>query len=198
MGGMTAPTLEALVTAEEFARLPDPRRGERTELVRGRVVTMARVGPQHGDTTIRTSFPLAGFAYARHLGSVRTETGYWLSSGPDDVRTPDLSFISTERMVRERIENGFSTEPPDLAVEVVSPNDTDNEIAEKVQLYLDAGVSRVWVVRPEQRTVTVHRPGGDNHTFRGADALTSDDAGFAVEGFSMTVLDIFDDRAAGG
>ena len=80
---------------------------------------------------------------------------------------------------------------PTLAVEVVSPNDRDVDVAEKVAEYLAAGGERVWVVRPKQHTVTVHRPNGDAHTYGVADALGSDDAGFSVAGFSVSVADLF-------
>ncbi len=58
-------------------------------------------------------------------------------------------------------QQGFIEGPPDLAVEVVSPNDTAREVAAKVNDYLKAGTPLVWVIRPAERTVTVHRrPGG--------------------------------------
>lgn len=57
--------------------------------------------------------------------------------------------------------------------------------------YLAAGTRRVWLVRPRLRTVTVHRPNGDAHTYQLGDTLTSDDAGFDVAGFALPLSDIF-------
>src|SRR6185295_17376527 len=81
--------------------------------------------------------------------------------------------------------------PPTLAVEVVSPSDRADAIDEKVLAYLAAGSDRVWVVRPRTRTVTVHRPSGDSHTYSGSDTLISADAGFAVEGFALSLPELF-------
>ncbi|MFN0180235.1 MAG: Uma2 family endonuclease [Gemmatimonadales bacterium] len=182
------------MTAQEFAAMPDPIQGGKMELARGRTVVMAPVGPDHGRKAVRTARRLDQFSEEHDLGDVRVETGYWLASEPDDVRAPDVSFISIERLLKERVINGWGSEPPDLAVEVMSPNDRESDIADKVDAYLASGVLRVWVVRPEQKTVTVHRPGGDGHTYRVGDTLTSDDAAFSVEGFALPLAELFADR----
>jgi Uma2 family endonuclease len=180
-----------LLTAAEFAELDEPAHGGKMELVRGKVVVMPPVGPERGEGTSEVSFSLGMFSKAHHLGRVRVETGYWLSSGPDDVRAPDVSFVSEARVRTERLIHGSVDQAPDLAVEIVSPTDRETDVADKVDLYLASGVFRVWVVRPAQKTVTVHRPNGDSHTYRLGDRLSSDDAGFAVEGFSLAVADLF-------
>jgi Uma2 family endonuclease len=86
---------------------------------------------------------------------------------------------------------GFFVGPPDLAVEITSPDDTDREVAEKLGHYQAAATPRVWVVRPELKTVTVHRLDGTAKTFRPGDVLTSDEAGFEVEGFELGVTALF-------
>ena len=194
MSAMSTATRSRLVTADEFAAMPDPIHGGKMELVRGRVVTMPPVGPDHGERATDLSTELHVFTRANDLGRVRVETGYWLSAGPDDVRAPDVSFVGTARLATERVVNGFVIQPPDLAVEIMSPNDRESDVADKVDAYLAAGVLRVWVVRPEQKTVTVHRPSGDSHTYRVGDTLTSDDASFAVEGFALALAELFADR----
>jgi Uma2 family endonuclease len=184
-------TTERLVTAEEFAALPEPREGGKVELVRGRVVCMAPVGPDHGETATDLAAELRGFARANRLGRVRVETGYWLERDPDTQRGPDVSFIGNETLARETTWHGASDQVPALAVEVVSPNDTDREVAEKVEEYLRAGVQRVWVVRIELQTVTVHRQGGDAHTYHVGETLSSDDAAFQVDGFALPLSELF-------
>ena len=77
-------------------------------------------------------------------------------------------------------------------MEVESPNDLERDVREKVAEYLAAGSERVWVIRPIPRTVTVHRPGGRADTYAGDDLLTSDDAGLAVDGFTLSVAAIFE------
>jgi Uma2 family endonuclease len=182
---------ERLVSAQEFASLPRPREGGKLELVRGNVVCMASVGPDHGDTASDIDFALKGFVRTNQIGRVRVETGYWLERDPDTQRGPDVSFITNEQVARESVWHGASDQVPTLAVEVVSPNDTDRAVAEKVEEYLRAGVQRVWVVRIELLTVTVHRPGGDAHTYHVGDTLSSDDASFQVDGFALPLAALF-------
>jgi len=81
-----------------------------------------------------------------------------------------------------------TTATPDLAVEVVSPEDRDSAVSAKVQQYLSAGTGRVWVVRPATQTVTVHRPDGSARTYEMGATLTSEEAGFAVAGFTLGLV----------
>ena len=77
---------------------------------------------------------------------------------PDKVRRPDVSFVTAGRFPGEVIPKGYSSIPPDLAVEVLSPNDLAYDVAEKVEEYLSAGVRLVWVVDPNSHVVQIHRP----------------------------------------
>ena len=140
MGTMATAIQTQLLSASEFAELPEPIHGGKMELVRGRVVVMPPVGPDHGEGASDITSHLHRFVRARGLGRVRVETGYWLSTGPDDVRAPDVSFVSEQRRALENVVNGFVNQAPDLAVEIVSPNDRESEIADKVDAYLAAGV----------------------------------------------------------
>jgi Uma2 family endonuclease len=182
---------EKLVTAEQFLLLPEPAEGGKTELIDGRVVRMAPVGGGHGKRALIVGRALLNFVESRALGEVLVETGFILGRHPDNVRGPDVSFTARERLPAGLPEEGFLTGPPTLAVEVVSPNDPEREIERKVIAYLAAGSERVWVVRPKTRTVTVHRPGGDARTYGIGATLSSDDAGFAVEGFALKLADLF-------
>lgn len=184
-------TSAKLLTAEEFAALPEPPGAGKMELVAGEVRCMAPVGLEHGSGAGSLTVALWQFARRHGLGVVGPEIGYILARGPDIVRSPDVSFLAASRIPPPGADRGFVEGPPDLAVEVNSPNDHAWEIQEKVEQYLAAGTRRVWVVEPVTRTVTVHRPGGDSHTHRAGDTLTSDDAGFAVEGFTLPLNELF-------
>lgn len=85
----------------------------------------------------------------------------------------------------------YVDEPPLLAVEIMSPDEGENDVAEKVEEYLDAGSQRVRIVRPTNKPVTVHRPGGDSHTYSRADVLSSADAGSTADGFSLPLEQLF-------
>nr|WP_296760363.1 Uma2 family endonuclease [Roseiflexus sp.] len=82
----------------------------------------------------------------------------------------------------------FSRVPPDLAVEVVSPHDTAEEVEAKVLDYLEAGTRMVWIVRPRTRTVTVYRSLREVQVLRPGDTL---EGGDVLPGFAVPVGAIF-------
>src|SRR5262249_41139751 len=67
------------------------------------------------------------------------------------VRKADVSFIRKERLPEGLTSAGSLSIPPDLAIEVVSPNDLAYDVAAKVEEYLNAGVPLIWVIDPEVR-----------------------------------------------
>lgn len=180
---------ERLLTADEFWELPEPPHGGRMELVAGKVVTEMPVGEIHAFLAVRLAALFLAFVEKHHLGRVYVELGHRLVSEPDTVRAPDVSFL--RRREGSPVTVRYVDEPPVLAVEITSPDDKESDVAEKVEEYLDAGAERVWVIRPRNRTVTVHRPGGDSHTYSGNDTLTSADAGFDVSGFALSLEQLF-------
>lgn len=182
---------ERILTGAEFSRLPDPPDGGKMELVRGKIVVMPPTGPIHGERSADLVYFLAPFIRGTGIGRLRTETGYWLGADPDYIRAPDLSFVSEARAIRETLRDGFVDGPPELAIEVISPTNREREILEKVEDYLLAGVRRVWAVRPERSTITVHRNGEDRSVFARGDTLGSDDAGFEVAGFALKLSELF-------
>ena len=186
----TSPVSERLMTADEFWELPEPEHGGRMELVAGRVVTEMPVGRLHARIAAALAFFLTDFVRSRRLGEVHVEMGHRTTRVPDSVRAPDVSFVSAVRLA-QLDDDGFAEDSPTLAIEVISRNDREREIARKVEEYLDAGSQRVWIVRPKNRTVTVHRPGGDSHTYGRDDVLDSADAGFAAEGFRLPLEELF-------
>ena len=83
----------------------------------------------------------------------------------------------------------FIDGPPILAVEILSLSDTIEDITEKVEDYLAAGVALVWIVSPKFRTVEVHRPDADPELFNVQQTLTADPI---LSGFSTPVRAIFE------
>lgn len=147
----------------------------------------------HGFRSGRIERALEVFIEQHQLGIVTGEGGYLLQHDPDTVRAPDAAFLAVDRIPPGGLpEDAYVDGAPNLAVEVVSPDDRDGDIAEKVALWLAAGAERVWEVRPRTRTVTVHRLRAAPTTLRPEDTLTSDDAAFAVLGFALSVRSIFE------
>ena len=107
---------------------------------------------------------------------------------PDKVRRPDVSFIVLGRLPAEQLPEGHITIAPDLAVEVVSPNDRAYDIDHKVEEYISAGVRLVWVISPAGRTVRVHRADGTVALLGQKDELDGEDV---LPGFSCAVCELF-------
>lgn len=107
---------------------------------------------------------------------------------PLQVRRPDVAFLAQGRLPIEELARGHVTVVPDLAVEVVSPNDYVYELNKKVQEYLRAGVRLVWVIDPENRTLVVHRANRTLTEFLPNDELSDEDV---IPGFRCLVQDLF-------
>lgn len=88
----------------------------------------------------------------------------------NQVRKPDVSFIHGSRLAA--VPKGHIKINPDLAVEVISPNDLYSEVQQKVQEYQRAGFPLIWVVDPGTRTVDVLESGRPMQRLSLGDALT--------------------------
>lgn len=118
------------MTADELLDLPDDG-FHRCELVRGELITMPPPGAQHGGTAATVVELLAPHVRKQRLGKVLGESGFRLETGPDTVRGPDAAFIARERVPADGLPEKYWPGAPDLAVEVVSPGDTYDDVHEK-------------------------------------------------------------------
>ena len=180
-------TLKTVFTSEELLRFPRGR--YRLELVKGKLYEMALSGGRHGYISANICAILSSYVQSTDLGCVfATGTGFTLQRDPDTVRAPDAAFVSQGRLPQEESLDGYLELAPDLAVEVISPNDRPQEVREKAADWLNAGTRLVWVIYPSSRTATVHRPPhsiqklGEEDTLDGADV---------VLGFSCVLGEIF-------
>ncbi len=184
---------EKLYTADELWELShQPEyRDKRLELSEGRLIELQSSGVKHGNIAYRIGLLMGIFAEPRNLGEFMTaDAGYILDTGTgkSTVRAPDLGFVSMERVPEGGLPAKYMPFAPDLAVEVVSPNDTPSEVEEKIDEYLQAGTRMVIVVHPKNKTIYVYTP---DHTRR---RLTLDDVldgGDVLPGFSAHVRQIF-------
>jgi Uma2 family endonuclease len=177
-----------LLTAEELEKMPQSN--AHVELVKGEILTMTPAGYQHGKIALYIGAAVLAFVRQNMLGEVYgAETGFILFRDPDTVRAPDAAFVSNERVAQQTRHEGFFNGAPDLAVEVVSPDDKDEEVEAKVLDYLQAGTGLVWVVRPRTRTITSYRSRTDIQLLTEGESL---EGGDVLPGFSIGVRDIFE------
>lgn len=183
---MSTLVAKKLVTAEEFLHWPEPVDGSRQELVRGEVITVPPPGFVHGACCLRLGRKIGNFVDDNRLGVAVADSGFITERNPDTVRGPDISFWKKDRL--PEVPAGYIDVPPDLAVEVVSPSDVFSKVQRKVRHYLDRGVAMVWVVDPEEKTVTVYRSRKDSAFLAAEDEI---DGGDVLPGFRMRVADLF-------
>ncbi len=82
--------------------------------------------------------------------------------------TPDISVYPREP-ADYRHDEVARAEPPLVAVEILSPTQSHQQVVEKAELYLRHGVKSCWLVSPPLRTVTILLPDGHEEVFhRGA------------------------------
>jgi len=183
---MATVTEKKLLTAEEFFQLPEPEDGSQQELVRGEIVTMPPPGGMHGVSCSKANRRISNFVEANDLGTVTcNDTGVITERGPDTVRGPDVAYWSKERL--KEVPLGYIEAAPDMVVEVLSPSNTSKQIREKLKEYFKKGVRIVWVIAPEDRTLTVYRTLDEGRVLHESTTVTGEDV---LPGFSCRVSDL--------
>ncbi len=174
-------------TPEDLLTLPD---GDQYELVDGLLVER-KMSLWSSFVAGRIHQLLANHGETQPFGWAFPEGASYqcFPDAPNKVRKPDVSFIALERLPLEQAtEEGHISLAPDLAVEVLSPNDLAYEIDRKVDEYLRAGVRLVWVVNPETRTAAVYRADGSVSKYREQDEITGEDV---LPGFRCPIAAFF-------
>ena len=139
---------------------------------------------------------LCSFAIAKAVGRVATETLFFLRAlGANEERRPDVAFVSYGRWPRNRRVPCVKAWDvvPDLAVEVVSPTNTANQVQTKIHEYFRAGVERVWVIYPESEEVYIYSSPTQLRVLTRNDALDGDTV---LPGFRLPVAALFEDETA--
>ena len=173
------------ITAEELFEMGDIGR---CELIQGEVVHMAPAGAEHGDIGMELAYRIKAHVREHQLGKCyNSDTGFIIAREPDTVRAPDAAFVRQDRIPPHPI-RGFFPGAPDLAVEVVSPSDALSEVAAKVDQWLAAGATSVWVVDPPNRTIAVYRAGNQVLLYRENDELRDEPT---LPGFVLRVGEVF-------
>jgi Uma2 family endonuclease len=116
------------------------------------------------------------------------EAGVRLQRTPDSTVGVDVVYVSADVIARQTDETTLVDGVPVLAVEILSPIDTVEEIDEKVESYLAAGVPLVWVMHPRNRTVMVHRPGAEPELVTAGQELAGDPH---LPGFTVPIARLF-------
>lgn len=178
-----------LFTVEEYLDYDYPVWVQKAELVRGELRLMPTPEIVHAAVTADLVFLLMSHARQHGLGQVFGDNlAYELTELPRTVRLPDASFVRADRVPSAGLSGRLFRFSPDLAVEVLSPTERGARMAEKLYDYAAAGTPAVWVVDPDERTVTVIAADAPVRVLLEGDSL---EGGRAMPGFSCAVKEIF-------
>jgi Uma2 family endonuclease len=186
MAEIVAPHEEKLITGEELARLP---RVGPCELIDGRIVPMSPTNVEHGRIEFRFGRFIEEAAATRKLGLVLVgEVGIYTRRSPDRVRAADVLFVSHERYA-QRQSKSYLDVAPELVVEILSPDDTMQDVSQKLREYFAIGVRLVWVADPEARAVLAYRSLTEVREFKDTDVLSG---GEVLPEFAVPVAQLFE------
>ena len=176
-------TAEGQVTEEQFMQWPED--GYKHELVDGEVVSVPTSG-EHDEVISRLNFLLYPLLTGKGYLSCG-QTGFRMASG--NIRVPDLSFMSRERLPGGKASKGFADGAPDLCVEVLSPSERRGDILRKVGEFFESGARVVWLIDADARTVIEYLSDRlESRTYAGGDELALD---VITPGFRLPTADLF-------
>ncbi len=186
---------EQLYSADDLWRLSHSEVyvDKQLELSEGRLIIMSPAGWKHGGLASLLDRLVGTFVDLNDLGmTTGAETGYILhkSTDPeikDTVRAPDVGFIAKQRLPDVLPESGYVPFAPDLAIEVISPNDDPEEVHQKVSEYLKYGTRMVWLFYPKAQSVGVYTPTSFQSIGRDGEL----DGGDVLPGFKLLLRDVF-------
>ena len=182
-------TARKLLTADDLLAMP--RDGYRHELVRGELITMPPPGLMHAFVTDRFCRRIGNFVEENDLPYVGgPEASAYIEQNPDTVRAADYAIYSRQDLIDPPPERGYVPNlVPVLAVEVISPGYRSAAgVAERVRMWLDAGVRLVVIAHIATHEIATHDAEGAVRRFATGDTFTLEPV---LPGFACPVADIF-------
>ena len=171
---------KVMMTVDGFLSLPDD--GVHRELIEGEVrvvrqepwddpnapvipvssekIAMTVRNRFHSRTLVRMSYHLESWLESQPEPRgefVGGECGFRMGGAEGSAVGIDIAFVSAEVVAATPPKQKIFDAPPVLAVEILPPSDTHEDIVAKVDLYLWFGVV-VWIVDLDLRTITIYRP----------------------------------------
>ena len=177
----------ARLTLDEFLKLPETE--PPSEFVCGRIEQKPMPTWNHSRLAARLSFFLEAYFMAHAEGFANVELRH-ASASEGRAYIPDISVSSAGTAPRSLAErrSGAVEQLPDIAIEIVSPDDRPGRVADKLAFYLRSGVPLVWIVDPEDRSVSIFEPGKPVRMLGSEDIL---DAKPVLTEFTLPVDSLF-------
>jgi Uma2 family endonuclease len=156
------------------------------EIVDGHPEEKEMAGARHGGVAMRLGSRINMFSETHRLGGVYTpDTTFTIGT---NERMPDISFVASARIPEDGEPEGKWLIAPDLAIEIISPNDIHEKLTRRVIEFFGAGVREVWLVSPEFKTVTIYRSPTSIRILTEEDEIVSEEI---LPGFRCRVSELF-------
>lgn len=175
----------------ERMALPDivvPITEPETEWVRGR--PLQKVSPTRSHALLQAQMLTLLHHWAADRGEVGPEWRFRVTppGGPTRPLVPDVAYVAVDRL---RGKTGDDLEvprlSPDVAVEILSPDDRRPDVDDKIATYLAAGSTVVIVVDPKRYVIELHAA-NDTQVFGRGEIATH----AALPGLTISVCSLFD------
>lgn len=133
------------------------REDQKADLLDGVIHMASPENTDHNKLVLWLATILGQYVEGHDLGQV-TVNKVAFRLAPKTAPEPDIGFVAAERV--ECIKHGYVDGPPDLAIEIVSPDSYDRDYHEKRRVYEQAGVREYWIIDPaEQKAMFLVRDG---------------------------------------
>lgn len=183
------------LSLEEFVRLYEQ---QPFELIDGERIPLSPTVQAHNVTTSTMFRLLIVYIHPQSLGEVFVEAPFVLEYSKNWVkgsRTPDLMFVRADRLAACRESNPdwrskLLVLVPDLAIEIVSQNDSYSDVEAKAEGYLRDGVRMVWIFDPQRKKIAVHEAGSSMVKMLSSEEILT--GGDVIPGFEVLVAKIFE------
>lgn len=181
-------TRKKVWTEAELQSLPED--GFIHEVVDGELIMSPKNDFFHGDIASELSMAMRAYARTKRLGTVLdSNTGFWMKNR--NCRAPDVSFVSRARLTQlgfKRSTRTFFPGAPELAVEIISPNNTRAEIDRRLRDFFESGTQIAWIIDPEQQRVEVCHSLTQRRLIGAGGFLDGEDL---LPGFRYPIADLF-------
>ena len=180
------------VTEAQFDALVGMELG--LEYIDGRLVQVAPTFTEHGSLILKLGYIIADYLIKNNLGNHKNVMADVLHRIPSGRRrAPDIAY---HKDLREPIE-GLQTSPPDLAIEIRSDTESEDDVEDKLNDLFSLDAAVIWVVNLRSRNVEVYKSWVPNaslaeqecETYLLGDIL---DAVPVIPGLKISVSDLFD------
>jgi Uma2 family endonuclease len=159
------------------------------EMVHGVLVELPPMGARAAELAENLYLKLHAYGKGSDVGRAHHEMLFILNAERDLRRRPDVSFLLKGTLEKHPLPaKGDWAVTPELAVEVISPNDRMIEVERKIREYFDYGSHQVWIVLPEEKSVKIYYSPTDLRILLEQAMIVEEEL---LPGFSLELKDYF-------